>query len=327
MLSVAARLLAPTRTKARRRIALGAVLLISGAAAPAGAAPLSMPFSDPIDQADPALDLVKGEVQQNPQTGEITAHLELAGAPQPDQPVAVRVLMGNLAPNGTCVARQGGEFVTLMRLDGPPTVMWTIGLRAYTGQRWGGGVGTLTGNVVDFTVTTDGRLRTAIGTCTLVSVGSSTGWPAPFMASVDDALGKAELAPVVVNGQTAPTATGDRDLDGTADLVDRCPADPGLLADGCPETPSNRSLRLGARRLVVVRLMAKAEGTADCPAVAKVVVSQNRRLGAAKLPVVARETLCEVRGVVRLRRYRKNAVVRVVLSGNGLASVVQRMPT
>lgn len=320
-------MLARSTTGARRAAALCALVLMGAGAAPASAAPLSMPFSDPIDQADPALDLVKGEVQQDPQTGEITAHIELAGAPQPDQPVAVRVLVGNLAPNGTCVVRQDGEFVTLMRLDGPPTVVWTIGLRAFTGQQWGGGTGTVTGNTVDLSVKTDGRLRTAIGTCALVSVGSSVGYPAPRMESVDDALGKAELAPVVVNGQTAPTATGDRDLDGTADLVDRCPADPGLLADGCPDTPGNTSLRLGARRLVVVRLMAKAEGVTACPAVAKVVVSQRRRLGAAKLPVTDRGTLCEAKGVVRLRRYRKNSVVRVVMSGNGLNSVIQRIAT
>lgn len=326
MLHAGARMLAPSIAGTRRRLALAAVLLLAAGAAPAAAAPLSMPFADAVDQDDPALDLVQGEVQQDPLTGEITAHIELAGAPQPDQPVGVRVLMGSIAPNGTCVARSGGEFVSLMRLDGPPTVAWTIGLRAYS-PRWGGGTGTVTGNVVDFSTTTDGRLLSAIGTCALISVGSSEGWPNTRMESADDALGKAELAPVVVNGQTAPSATGDRDLDGIADMVDRCPAEPGLLSDGCPDTPGGKSLRLGARRLVVARLMAKAEGVTTCPTVAKVVVSQNRRLGAIKLPVTEQGALCEVKGVVRLKRYRRNATVRVVLSGNGLNSVVQRIAT
>lgn len=310
----------------RHATLLSLLLLAAALATPALAEPLKMPFADPVDQADPALDIVQGEVQQNPQTGEISARVELAGAPQPGQPLALRILMGNVAPNGTCVARKGGEFVTLMRLDAP-TVTWKLGLKDTYGQRWGDGAGTVTGNVIELTVRTDGRLQGSIGTCTLVSIGSSTVWPDPLMASVDDALGKAELAPVTVGGQAAPGPTGDRDRDGVADLVDRCPSDPGLMADGCPDVPGGKSLRLGARRLVVVRLMAKVDGVTTCPAVAKVIVSQSRRLGAAKLPVTESGTFCEVRGVVRLKRHRRNSVVRVELSGNGLASVTQRLPT
>lgn len=307
-------------------IVLSVVLLVGAMATSAIAAPLTMPFADPVDQADPALDLVRGEVQQDPQTGEISARIELAGAPQPEQPVAVRILLGHVAPNGTCITRSGREFVTLMRLD-TPTVTWTIGLKTSYAKAWGSGTGTVAGNVVDLAVKTDGRLRAFIGTCALVSVGSSQAWPNPLMTGVDDALGKAELPPTTVNGQVAPSATGDRDGDGAADMVDRCPADPGLLADGCPDVPGGQSLRLGARRLVVARLMVKASGATACPSVAKVIASQNRRLGAAKLPVVEEGTFCKVAGVVRLRRYRKNSVVRVVMSGNGLSSVTARLPT
>lgn len=305
---------------------LSVLLLLAAMATPAFAEPLKMPFADPVDQTDPTLDLVQGEVQQNPQTGEISAHIELAGAPEAGQPVAVRIVMGSVAPDGTCVARRQGEFVTVMRLD-TPTVTWKIGLEDYYGQVWGTGTGTVTGNAIDLSTKTDGRLVRFIGTCAAVSVGSSVGWPNTKMLSVDDALGKAELKATIVNGQVAPKATGDRDLDGVADLVDRCPTDPGLTQDGCPETPGAKSLRLGARRLVVSRLMAKADGVTTCPAVVKVIVTQNRRLGAAKLPVADRGKLCEVTGIVRLKRYRRSSVVRVELSGNGLSSVTQRIAT
>jgi hypothetical protein len=313
----------PAALALRRAGMLAGVLLGLGASS-ASAAGLAMLATDPADQAAPGLDLLKAEIRQDTVSGSITAHVELAGASDPLNPTVVRIVLGNTAPNGTCVALRGAEFVTLMRLD-TSAVAWNVGTGLYT--KWADGTGTVNGAALDLAVETDGRLRTKIGTCAAISTGTTSGWPDPFFDEVDGVFAKAELAPTVVNGQTASSSTGDRDLDGVADITDRCPADPGLRADGCPDAPGGLSLRLGARRLVVVRLMAKVDGVTTCPAVTKVVVSQNRRLGAAKLSTTAQGKLCEVKGVVRLKRHRKNSAVRVVITGNGLSSVVQRIAT
>lgn len=324
-----------TLRRAGLRLLALAALMASAAAAPASAEPIVMSFDDAVDQVDPATDLTKGTVSQDPLTGSISAHLEFAGAFRPDAPTAVLIMVGNLAPDGTCVAVKGTEFVTLARSN-TTEVGWTVGIKP---PRYGYGTATVGASSIDLSLTSDGRLRSHIGTCAGVGAGPSNygaAYPPDLgFDVVDDVIAKTVLKATTVGGQVASSPTGDRDRDGIADLIDRCPTVAATSGDGCPaggaagSAPPTQaqSLRLGARRLVLDRLLVMEPGTAACPSKAKVVVTQRRRLAAVKLPLVAEGTACRIKGVVRLKRYRKRSSLRVVVSAPGIAAVVQTFST
>jgi hypothetical protein len=307
--------------RAALRVGVVGVAVAGVAAATATAAPLIMEGSDPVDQVDGAVDLTAAHVEQDPITGAYTAHIELAASAAADPSAMLRVIVGGVSPNGQCMVVSGAEFVTVVRL-GDPAAVWTLGVRYPT---WVPAVVAAHGSAVDVTVATDGRLQRRVGTCAAVSTGRSSVWPDALFAETDGVMAVARLAPTVVNGQVAPGTTVDQDRDGVADRTDRCVNDPGLRADGCPDVPGGRSLRLGARRLVVARLMPKVDAAAACPKLTTVVVSQNHRLGAAKLPTVTEGSMCAVRGVVRLKRHRGAAAVMVRMRGTGLVPLAQRL--
>lgn len=123
------------------------------------------------------------------------------------------------------------------------------------------------------------------------------------------------VAPVPVNG--TPVVL-DADRDAVPDSTDQCVTVPGAGTDGCPATTDAASLRLGAKRLAVDRLL-PLTGKA-CPAAVKASVSvRGRVIGRKRLGVVGHGSFCRVVGKVSLKKRAKK--VRVVITGTGVTSL------
>ncbi len=116
------------------------------------------------------------------------------------------------------------------------------------------------------------------------------------------------------------TTEPDADRDGNPDSADVCPQAPGALANGCPSVMPASELRLGAKRVVVDRLVARV--AAECPAkVTIVVTSKGKTIGKGTFTVDQYGAFCRVQGVVRLKVRR--AKVRVVAKATGMGGTAK----
>lgn len=134
--------------------------------------------------------------------------------------------------------------------------------------------------------------------------------------------GSPETPSVVTPPAPVLTDQPDADRDGIADAADKCPAVAGASATGCLTTPAAKAFRLGAKRVVVDRLVPRT--AAICPAsVIAVVTAKGKRIGRGRLLVATRGSFCHVTGIVRLKRTAKK--VRIVGRATGMGSVTKSL--
>lgn len=123
------------------------------------------------------------------------------------------------------------------------------------------------------------------------------------------------VAPPPLNG--TPVVL-DADRDGVADAADQCPQVAGARVNGCPTASDARSLRLGAKRLVIDRLIPRT--AARCPGAVRVkVTGSGRTLASKKVGVVQHGDFCHADVQVRFKKRASRA--RVVISGSGIKTV------
>jgi hypothetical protein len=95
---------------------------------------------------------------------------------------------------------------------------------------------------------------------------------------------------------------------------------PGALANGCPAVKPAAEFRLGAKRVVVDKLVAMTAKTCP-PRVRITVTSKGKKIGTGVFKVDQHGSFCRVKGIVALKKKKK--AVRVKTKGTGMASVAK----
>jgi hypothetical protein len=114
----------------------------------------------------------------------------------------------------------------------------------------------------------------------------------------------------------------DADHDGVPDALDSCVQLAGAKANGCPSMPSALELRLGAKRVVVDRLVHIIAPATGCPATVTVTVTSiGKTIGKGAVSVSQHGNYCRVYGVVKTKKHVKRA--RVVMKSSGLEGIAK----
>jgi hypothetical protein len=114
----------------------------------------------------------------------------------------------------------------------------------------------------------------------------------------------------------------DADHDGVPDTTDSCRSIPGAKANGCPSMPKALELRLGAKRVVVDRLVSIIAPATGCPASVVVSVTAiGKTIGKGSVSVSQHGNFCRIFGVVRLKRHVSR--VRIVMKHPGLQGIAK----
>lgn len=328
-----------TRVGGGRVAAHIAFLLATLALAPAGASAAITNFSgtDPAgDGTAPAFDFTAGTATYDSTKGQFTVSLTTVGSP-----VGKNLLAGGFAGKLT------GDTCDTTANDGS-SVGWgdLVSANVPSQSAWGRpgtdfqGTMTVTRSANETTYVmgpdpglvspgADPMIKEIIPTCIVAQVQELAPDDSPQMTEemtllvttaptttkggADDTVKTKAPAPVV-------TTEPDADRDGIPDTADACPKVAGASAKGCPTIAANLEFRLGAKRVVVDRMVALT--ASSCPArVIAVVTTKGKRLGKGSLTVGQRGSFCHVTGVVRLTRRAKK--VRIVGKATGMGSVVK----
>lgn len=137
--------------------------------------------------------------------------------------------------------------------------------------------------------------------------GSTPGSPTPKTDPI--------RAPLVV-----ATTDPDGDRDGTPDSRDACPTVPGAAKNGCATMKPADEIRLGAKRVVVDRLVPRT--AAGCPARVRIkVLAKGRTIGSTVVAVDQYGSFCRVAGIVKLKK--RVSRVRVTAKAAGMGSTAK----
>ena len=320
----------------RRLVPIVAVAGALGVMAPAaGAAPISYTATDPATDGtgSKSYDLVSAAVTYDPAAGSATATIE----------TAVPLVTGGAIQ--TFLGRRVGEDCTtpadteailgiaFSSLGGVEISAWLLSQPEGTA---GQPTTTKSGSKITIVIAPDPALLNQTWDCIRVETYEE-GTGADSSAALSDTMvgfvGTAGTTPPPGGGSTTPptdtkrapiiviTELPDADKDGTPDTSDACTTVPGAAKNGCPTVAAAMEFRLGAKRVVVDRLVPRT--AAKCPPrVAVIVTSKGKRIGKGVFTVDQYGSFCRVNGIVALKTKGKTKV-RVVAKGTGMASIAR----
>lgn len=315
---------APGRNTRRTLRSLGSVALgflaLAAFAQPASA--VTVTGTDPIDASAPGLDLVNAKLDYDPAAGTSSLTVQTAAPSTGVGPSSVYALLGK-QEGDQCKAtgEDAGVLVYLM--------IWTSdgeGLQWILSNPLA--VGNLSVQRSDTTITAtigaDAAIKGLDFNCAQVQSN----------VQVPDADGVGEDSPVdamnlFVGGATNEVAPirfalptiSDQDQDGVPDAKDKCPTAPGGAANGCLTIPDRLAIRLGSKRVVIDKMVARSG--AACPLKAKVTVTLKKKtIGSGVVSVSSHGAFCRAYGVVKLKKTVKTKTsVKVVAKATGMASI------
>ncbi|MDO9354477.1 MAG: hypothetical protein Q7T55_12330 [Solirubrobacteraceae bacterium] len=334
---------APRRRLPALTALLGALLVF---AAPAQAAKISFSATDPKGdgKSTAGLDIVKAEGSYDNATGVFKVTTTTA-APFTSAQGLLTVIIGT-AQNGVCNYSDPGveglppflQFY-LINIEGTPTPpVYSYSTKDISGSP----AMTKSGNATTFVTPADPQLANLPLDC----LYAATAYDTPSGGAIaDDVFSLAVADPGTGgsdgsgdggstggggsgggsgSGSTAPlkivTTDPDADKDGVADSADKCAKVPGALANGCPVMKTADEFRLGAKRIVVDKLVAMTAKTCP-PRVRITVTSKGKKLGTGVFTVDQHGSFCRVKGIVKLKKKKK--AVRVVTKGTGMQSIAK----
>ncbi|MBJ7470481.1 MAG: hypothetical protein JHD16_04235 [Solirubrobacteraceae bacterium] len=320
----------PLSLRALRVLWSLAVALVSLAvlAGPASAAITTMSGTDPIDASTPPLDLTAGKVVYDSTAGKATLTVETAAPTAGASPALVYALLGRESA-GQCLPDAEAASVLFFSLS-------------YTGEgdftKWvatpdvslNDAATTRSGTTITSTAGPSSTLRSLGFTC--AQIQTRTQVPNEAAGAPDD-VDVDQMNVFVAAGGNTPnsgavpppvfTDQPDKDKDGVPDTKDACPAEPGAAANGCLTIPARLAVRLGAKRVVIDKLVSRTG--AACPIKAKVkVVSKKKTIGSGVVSVSAHGSYCRAYGVVRLKKTAKVAKITVTAAGMGSIGATRR---
>lgn len=332
------------QTSRRLLAAIAALLGVMAFAAPADAAIVSFSVTDPKgdNKSVGAHDITAAEATYDPATGSFTATLTTA-APFEGANGLIQIIVGT-ASNGICdyadaesTTRLPNAQIGAVKIpDFPLTPFWGFPSKDVesTAPDF-----KANGNKLTFATPADTQLKDLPLDCIYAETryDANDGSGGAIADSVTTLAAKGGTTPPV-KGEDTPPATGgdtspnrpptkltttdpDGDKDGTPDSTDLCPKAPGALANGCPATMPASEIRLGAKRVVVDRLVPLV--AAACPTTVTITVtSKGKTLGKAKFTVDQFGSFCRVKGIVKLKK-RSPKKVRVVAKATGMGGTAK----
>ncbi|MBO9532012.1 MAG: hypothetical protein J7513_03450 [Solirubrobacteraceae bacterium] len=286
-----------------------AALLIS--AAPASAATSSLKITDPVnDQKGPTtLDITGATIAQNTSTGAVTATVAFAAAPAPGSTFAVALGSSENDCDINDASESAAALVGAIDAEGKPQAV----LIASSGGAPAALSPSLSGKSLKITTPSSSALKKLKWDCARVSIQMQGATAEELLGDDAVANGPSLAAQVVVL-----TDKPDGDKDGVPDVADACPTVPGSTANGCLAVAAKKAFRLGAKRLVVDRMVLKTGDT--CRATAKATVKDGKKtIGKGSLKVGVHGSYCHINGIVKIKKHGKK--VKLSIKGGGFKAL------
>ncbi|MFT4035534.1 MAG: hypothetical protein QM679_08155 [Patulibacter sp.] len=298
----------PTARSRRRLIlALGAAAALAPASVASAATGVTLKLTDPAgdNTGGSGLDIRSATISHNTTTGAISAAVTFSAAPPTGAALAIGL---GKASGGSCsVSTDSGVMSFLATFDATaPLGVWVLSGESATHQY----TPTLSGSTFSAATGTASSLKKFSWDCATVSI-QQTG------ANADDLVGDTASAIGTTAGVVqviVQTDKPDKDKDGVPDVTDACPTVPGSTANGCLSIAAKKALRLGARRVVVDKLVARTATT--CKATAKgTVYDGKKKIGSGTLDVGVHGSYCHISGVIKTKKHGKKVKVKIAGSG------------
>ncbi len=305
------------------------LLALALVAQPAQAASISLSGTDPADVAQAPLDVTSGKLSYDASAGKITLTVQTVESNASTRPAMVYALLAQTTRSGQCVPSEAE--------DAPPAVLLSMAWVAEgDGLKWvltspvtvGDIDVTRSGSTLSTTAGPDAALKNLDFDC--AQVQTKTQVPGADNTPDDVDVDAMNLFTAATQPVPPPVTTDqpDKDKDGVPDTKDACATVPGAAANGCPTASTALAIRLGAKRVVIDKLVARTSGTV-CPLKATVTVTvkkgkKNVTIGKGVVAVSTHGSFCRAYGVVKLKKSAKVAKITVKASGMGAIAATRK---
>lgn len=307
-------------------VALG-LLAVLALTQPASAATVTLGGTDPADVASAPLDLVSGKIVYDSSAGKVTVTVQTLASNAGVVPTFVYALLGKRTGN-QCVpdGSTGPVLLISMAFTAEANAhKWIlndpVSLGDVTVQQNGASIVAVAG--------ADSKLKGLDFNCAQLQTKTET----PSAEDGSPETTDVDAMNVFVGGSSvyvpAPVFTDqpDKDKDGVPDSKDKCPdvAGGGTNATqlGCLTIADKLSIRLGAKRVAIDKMVARTATV--CPVKAKVKVTAGKKtIGTGVVAVSTHGSFCRVYGVVKLKKTAKSVKITVKAAGMGSISAARK---
>lgn len=284
----------------------------------ANAATITLSGTDPVETETPKFDLISAKAVYDNTAGKVSVTVQTAAPNAGVIPFAVFVVLGK-AVDGKCEPDGEKSPVVLVAMSWESDIEATNWI--VTGATSASPAPTTrSGATVTSTAGPASNLRNLPLDCAQVLTKTS----GPGADGGTEAIDVDDMS-ISTAGGASPifTTEPDKDKDGVADRLDKCPTEPGAAANGCATLPAKLAVRLGAKRVAIDKLVARTAKV--CPVKAKVTVKVGKKtIGSGVISVTTHGSFCRAYGVVKLKKSAKKAKITVKATGMGTISASRK---